>query len=387
MASLVLAAAGFAAEPPPAGQSIHRVAPPGSRPPAKGGEPAPTGRSRAPRRTLREVVNAIEQAHGVRIWLDPAVSGATPSDVDPTGLPVEVSLQQAFQHYHLFLHYRPDAKTGALKVTRAWAFPRDRGERVRVEEPAETLPAPESGDPAQEALALHGLSAHPGRDATEVLLNALSDPDETVRQRALLAVQASGLPLPAEAIHNLVLYDASEGVRMTAMDLLPMAPDADPGAVRALLERIAQDPSQTIRDHAAALLSTLVTDPADAALTEAVPDADTVMRDLEAGDDDARLQALATAQSHGIHVSPERLEDILKHDASEELRVMALNALANNAEIDPETVQAVLEWAARDPSPLVRDQATALLGLNPPTDTPDDTPLDIPLEEPEDPAP
>jgi hypothetical protein len=83
---------------------------------------------------------------------------------------------------------------------------------------------------------------------------------------------------------------------------------------------------------------------------------------------------------------------MLKYDASEGVRAVALSVIANQPEIDPERMRALLEWAAQDASPLVQDQAAALLGaLNPPTEmpeepapgdalsrVPDDAPLDIP---------
>jgi hypothetical protein len=354
-------------------------------------------RAPSPGRTLREVVNAIEDAHGIRIWLDSAVPGTTPSDVDPTGLPAEEALRQAFKGYDLFLHYQPNAETGALEVTRAWAFPRGRGDKLQaLAGPAAAAPGLQGGDPAQGALERHGLSVPPGTDPREALLSALADRDEGVRQQALIAAQASGLPLPAEAIAGLVLNDPSEVVRMLAMDLLTLTAENDRETARALLQRVAQDPSPAIREHAAALLGALDAQRAGAAPeTGTVPDLDTVMRDLEAGDEKVRQQALMAAQSHGIPVTPERLEGILRYDASDEVRAMALTAIAGNPEIDPERIRAWLEWAARDSSPLVRDQAAALLGdLNPPTDmpdepapddstpqAPDDAPLDDPVED------
>ena len=376
--SSALASAGFAAEPLPPDRTVQRVAPPRSVPLPQGGGAPPGVRSPSSGQTLRDVVNAIEDAHGVRIWLDSAVLGTTPSDVDPTGLPAEEALRQVFKGYDLFLHYQPNPETGALEVTRAWAFPRGRGDRLQVlAGPATAAPGLQGGDPAQGALEVHGLTVRPGTDPGEALLGALADPDEGVRQQALIAAQASGLPLPAEAIAGLVLNDPSEVVRMLAMDLLTMTAENGQETARALLQRLAQDPSPAIRDHAAGLLSALNAQAAGAAPdTGTVPDLDTVMRDLEAGDEKVRQQALVVAQSHGIPVAPERLEGILRNDSSEAVRVAALSAIAVNPEIDPERIRAWLEWAARDSSPLVREQAAALLGA-----------LDPPMDMPEEPAP
>lgn len=385
-----LATAGIAAEPAPPGQAASRVAPPDSTPLPTGADPAAV-RPPTPGRTLRDVVNAIEGTHGIRIWLDSAVPGTAPSDVDPTGLPAEIALRQAFQGYDLFLHFRPNPKTGALEVTRAWVYPRGRGDRLQVRaEPTGAAPGLESGDPAQVAVALPGLTVQPGTDPSEALLGALADPDESVRRQALIAAQANGLPLPAETIAGLVLNDPSEAVRMSAMDLLTMTSASEQGTARALLERVAKDPNPAIRDHAAALLGALNAQAGGAVPeTGAVPEVSAVIRDLEAGDESVRQQALVDAQSYGLPVAPETLERVLRNDASEGMRAAALNALATNPAMDPERMQAWLEWAARDPSPLVREQAAALLGaLNPPTDLPEEpVPDDSPLQTPDDAPP
>ena len=380
----VVAAAGFAAEPLPAQPAAERAAPSGSTPLPQGADPPAAVRPASPRRTLRDVVSAIESDHGIRISLDWAVSGAAPSDVDPTGLPAEIALREVFKDYDLFLHYTPNPETGALEVKHAWAFTRGQGDTLQVvAESAAAGLGLESGDPAQRALAHQGLSAPPGTDPRDALLSALADPNESMRQYALLTAQANGLPLPTEVIEGLMLNDASETVRMSAMDALTMIPEIDPGTAWALLERGTQDPSPVIRDHAAALLSALNAQVAGAAPGSgagAVPELDTVMRGLADADENARQQALVTVQSYGLPVAPENLERILMNDASEAVRVIALDALAVNVEIDPDRIRTVLEWATRDPSPLVQERAAVLLGAsNPLTDMPEEAGTGDPL--------
>jgi HEAT repeat protein len=340
------------------------------------GSDAPvSGRSPASGGTLRGVVNAIEDAHGVRIWLDSAIPGTTASDVDPTGLPVEEALRRAFRGYDLLLHFRPNPETGSLEIARAWVFPRGRVDQLQARAGAASAALGLHGsDPVRRALELHGVTAPPGTDPQEALRGALADPDEGVRQQALIAAQAAGVPVPADAIASLVLNDPSETVRMLALDLLTTAAEGDQETARAMLRRAAQDSSPSIRDRAADLLGALSAQPAGAApMAETVPSLDTVMRDLETGDAQARQEALLAAQSHGIPVPPDRLEAILRYDASEGVRGVALSVLAVNSGIDPARIHAWLEWAARDSSPLVRGQAAALLGdLYPPTELPEE---------------
>jgi hypothetical protein len=101
-AGLALAAAGFAAEPPPAGQAAQNLAPIGSRQPSQ--ETSPAGaRPSSSGWTVRDVVGALESTHAIRIWLDGAIPAAAPSGVDPTGLSAEATLRQAFRSYDLFL--------------------------------------------------------------------------------------------------------------------------------------------------------------------------------------------------------------------------------------------------------------------------------------------
>jgi hypothetical protein len=294
--------------------------------------------------------------------------------VDPTGLPAEVALRQAFSEYDVFLHYRPNPDTGAWAVQRAWVVPRGAGDRLHVlAEPVATTPEVGTAESAREALALHGLSVLPGTDPWDVLREALADPEESVRQSALLAVQATGLPLPSGALEGLVLDDPSETVRLTAMDLLA----AEPASARAVLQWAAQDPKPVIRDHAAGLLSVLTADDGGEEVARAL---DTVVHDLGHRDGTVRQQALETALAYGLALTPEQLEQMLAYDTAEEVRASALTALAQHPEVDPERKRAVLEWATEDASPLIRNQAAGLLeALNPPTEE-EPAPGDAPVE-------
>jgi hypothetical protein len=341
----------------------------------QGNAAATSVRSPASGGSLRDVVSAIEDAHGVRIWLDSAIPATTASDADPTGLPVEEALRRAFRGYDLLLHFRPNPETGSLEVARAWVFPRGRVEELQARAGAATpAPGPHGSDPTRRALELHGVTVPSGTDPQEALRAALADPDEGVRQQALIAAQAGGVPVPADAIASLVLNDPSETVRILALDLLTMAAEGDQETARAMLRRAAQDSSPSIRDRAADLLGALSAQAAVAApMAETVPSPDAVMRDLETGDAQVRQEALLAAQSHGIPVPPDRLEAILRYDTSEGVRGAALSVLAAHSGIDPARIHAWLEWAARDSSPLVRGQAAALLGdLHPPTAMPEE---------------
>jgi hypothetical protein len=78
-------------------------------------------------------------------------------------------------------------------------------------------------------------------------------------------------------------------------------------------------------------------------------------------DDNVRLQALNVAQANGFHLAVDAIEMLLSMDPSEIVRP-ALETLSLNPDVDPHRMHALLlNQANRDPSPMVRELAAALL--------------------------
>lgn len=215
--------------------------------------PSPVG-SRP--QTLREVLTAIEREHGIKIVMDRDLPVSGPAAIDPAGLSPEEALKQALKGFDLFFHYVPSQKSGALELKRVWVVAHDRGGSMEVmAKPAQSSSGLESADPQQRVAALHRLGQQSGSDSQEALIWALADPDDNVRQQALIAAQANGLPIPVETLETLLTSDPSEVVRGSALEALSLNPESDPYRMQALLDQARRDPSEAVRELAANLLS------------------------------------------------------------------------------------------------------------------------------------
>jgi len=129
-------------------------------------------------------------------------------------------------------------------------------------------------DPQQRGDAIESIALRGGARTREVVVHALSDPDNTVRLRALEQTQVvPGLGLPTDDLRKLLQQDTSENVRLKALDVLA----SDPGIDASLLASIAQgaqaDSSEVVRSQAVALSHRLETANTDAP-PPAVPEGD-----------------------------------------------------------------------------------------------------------------
>lgn len=82
---------------------------------------------------------------------------------------------------------------------------------------------------------------------------------------------------------------------------------------------------------------------------------------LQDGDETVRYRTLVAASEAGAPLSSSMLIRMLQTDPSDTVRGAALNALQKNHEIDDETFNGLLNWAAIDPSPYVQNRALTIL--------------------------
>lgn len=116
------------------------------------------------------------------------------------------------------------------------------------------LQAPERGD------AIEQIALRDGPGAREAVAHALTDSDEAVRLRALEQSQVvQGLALQIEDLQTLVQQDASENVRLKALDVLATDPRVDVASLVAIAQTAESDPSELVRAQAAALRERLET--------------------------------------------------------------------------------------------------------------------------------
>ena len=128
-----------------------------------------------------------------------------------------------------------------------------------------------------------------------------------------------------------------------ASTLRPVPPDA--WASRKELESMLDDPNPEVRER---VYEALISRP-DRQSQEMVLQA---VRGIRESDEGLRQRILSAILSKGVPVPPELLATLVRNDVSEQIRWMALNALAEHP-----IAQQVAEMAFRDPSQSVRERA------------------------------
>lgn len=81
---------------------------------------------------------------------------------------------------------------------------------------------------------------------------------------------------------------------------------------------------------------------------------------LATGNEDDRDQALQAAASEGMAIPQQQLEDVLKNDPSEKVRLSAFDALKGMVSQDPFAAQLLIDLALQDPSEAVQLKAREL---------------------------
>src|SRR5262249_41372594 len=95
---------------------------------------------------------------------------------------------------------------------------------------------------------IESIASRGGDRAREALAHALADADEGVRFRALEQTQmVQGLALSTDELQTVLLQDASETVRLKALDVLSTDPRVDARTMVAIAGRAGSDPSEQVR--------------------------------------------------------------------------------------------------------------------------------------------
>ena len=174
------------------------------------------------------------------------VVGDTRVTVSAADLAPDEALRRLLTGYDAFFLYGSSAGKPAA-LTTVWIYPKGEGASLVPLSPeawmstADALKAATYPDPAIRARALEELSerADSSGDAMAALVNALKDPDETVRAIAVDSIVSSGGDIPAVELTTLALSDPSASVRLIALKALSNSPEA--GAVAAIAQAD-QDP-------------------------------------------------------------------------------------------------------------------------------------------------
>jgi hypothetical protein len=144
-----------------------------------------------------------------------------------------------------------------------WVYPEGAGTEIVPVPSAEWASTKEmeeninASDPDKRAQSLETLIERKGDGALDHVFQALKDPDETVRSRALIKAVGLELPLSNEFLLDLLQSDQSVGVRSIAFEALLKDPRAGDEWLKTVTEMAANDPSPVLRQLALETLSTL----------------------------------------------------------------------------------------------------------------------------------
>jgi HEAT repeat protein len=181
-------------------------------------------------------------------------------------LPLDEGLRRILKDQDAFFFYGvEDNASASLRVV--WVYPKGRGNGLAPTPPETWASTIElegrlaDPDPEARARATEALIERKGGAALDVVLQALKDRDDQVRNRVLYKALNSGIKLPSDFLYQLVLTDPLLEVRFMA--ITAFAEDPNMGAddlnnVKALAKEVmTTDPSSEVRNQAQQILDQL----------------------------------------------------------------------------------------------------------------------------------
>jgi hypothetical protein len=130
----------------------------------------------------------------------------------------------------------------------------------RTEQLAQALDSP---DETERGEAVQTLIEHFGTQAQDLVLRALDDHSDQVREQALYSALEAAFTLPVDTLMRLATTDPLPSVRLHAMEALASnleGPDA-PDRLRTIAEVTDRDPEASVRAEAARLFEQLTNAP------------------------------------------------------------------------------------------------------------------------------
>jgi type II secretory pathway component GspD/PulD (secretin) len=171
---------------------------------------------------LQDIVDKIAQQSGITIVMSEAIANPA-TTIQFHDLSIEQGLHRLFENYDIFFFYtRDDGKSARLATV--WVYPQGQGKKFApISPPIATRGADESiqditdADSVKRATAITNLVEQQGSAATEIVKNALTDPDELIRIQTLDAALRAQIDLPLDTLTDLAQNDASAKIRSIAL--------------------------------------------------------------------------------------------------------------------------------------------------------------------------
>jgi hypothetical protein len=219
--------------------------------------------------TLRQVAEEVARRHGVRIVIDDAVRADLPAPAIAAGpfpgLLLEATLRGLFAGSELVFHYGRDRAEGAERLKAVWVFSHAQGGALRVtaRPGGQSGPTVESQDSGAHTAALHRPPGTASPEVRPLPSRSFQDDDENERLQTLHVDLASASGSDPEALRRLLQEDASEAVRMLALEAYLTHPSVSEDEVRTMLDRLSGDSQQMLADYARSLLEARAAAPGD----------------------------------------------------------------------------------------------------------------------------
>jgi len=219
---------------------------------------------------LRDVLLAIAQQSGLRIFLDPALDDRL--SLAFSNLPLEVGLRRLLGDRSALFLYTSPGEEGGLKLEEVRVYASRQAELLQPEPSSvggddvaqslrEMLTDPEPAQRIAAALALaEGKQAGVALGVLLDLLNTQKEP--SIREEVLAVLQVFDT-VPVEPIAKVALSDKRPSLRLQALTLLGRTAEADPRAKGILRQAARGDRDETVREVAQALLDSLEGPPAE----------------------------------------------------------------------------------------------------------------------------
>ncbi len=196
---------------------------------------------------LRVALEDLARRQGVQLVLADAVAADLLAMPAPAGgveaASPEASLRRWLNGFELVLHYGGDDGTGRARLKAAWVFPLGKAGVLQAIAGPPRHPAPVADD-GQRPAAIVPAATAPG---------GLHDADDSGRLQALQRVRQGELSASLQELGGLVAGDASEAVRIDALEAYIVHPQASDADVQALLEQASQAGTGLLAEQARAL--------------------------------------------------------------------------------------------------------------------------------------
>ena len=210
----------------------------------------------AQRRSVNAILDDISQVAKLRITTPPNLAGQLVS-VHLQDLPLDEALRQILKDYDVFFFYGADQQAPA-SLQAVWVYAKGKGRTIRpvpAEQWASTTEFQEMlkrSDPLTRGRGYSVLIERDRDHGLDLLLDALKDPDGTVRTLALNTALHKDVKPPQDTLVSLALNDESPRVRFLALNALSSGPQVRPIAQQAL-----SDPDVRVRSRAQEILDAL----------------------------------------------------------------------------------------------------------------------------------